>query len=231
MSLVVSLVGTIDAYLSYSAQSDIIPPSLARARSHSAQQAAVTGQSTRRLLGRSVSLSGVAVGLPARPNVAIQQGHAISAQSRGGSPSSTHEKSTTGSHHIPRLSISSEDGTLVEEIHTASFGTDKPLPDPPVHHRTQNSISRLDAWRDSADEQMQEVVFEMAMEIMEELARLCDSLWPPPTDVSLRSAGLDGGMVKQFQYWLRMRFDHYYPSARLLDESVTGELLALDIHG
>ena len=70
----------------------------------------------------------------------------------------------------------------------------------------------------------------MAMEIMEELARLCDSLWPPPTDMSLRSAGLDGGTVKRFQYWLRMRFDRYFPSARLLDEAVTAEIVAAEIN-
>lgn len=67
---------------------------------------------------------------------------------------------------------------------------------------------------------------EIAMEVAEEVARLCDSPAPVPTDVPLVAAGLGQRTVDSLKTWLDIRFDYTGHAYRLLDADFTAETLA-----
>lgn len=70
---------------------------------------------------------------------------------------------------------------------------------------------------------------EIAMEVAEEVARLCDSPAPVPTDVPLVAAGLGQRTADSLKTWLDIRFDYSGHAYRLLDADFTAETLAHDI--
>lgn len=72
---------------------------------------------------------------------------------------------------------------------------------------------------------------EIAMEVAEEVARICDSPGPLPTDVPLLFSGIDVRTVGEFKTWLMVRYNYRGHARRLMDEAVTPEVLALDILG
>lgn len=70
---------------------------------------------------------------------------------------------------------------------------------------------------------------EIAMEVAEETARICDSPLPVPTDVPLVYSGLCSRTVDDLKTWLMLRFNYDGYTHSLLDERSTPEYLALDI--
>lgn len=70
---------------------------------------------------------------------------------------------------------------------------------------------------------------EIAMEVAEETARICDSPLPIPTDVPLVHSGLSTQTADDLQTWLMIRFNYSGLTHGLLDERWTPECLARDI--
>lgn len=72
---------------------------------------------------------------------------------------------------------------------------------------------------------------EIAMEVAEEVARICDSPGPLPTDVPLVFSGINARTVEEFKTWLMVRYNYHGHAHGLMDEAITPEVLALDILG
>ena len=70
---------------------------------------------------------------------------------------------------------------------------------------------------------------EIAMEVAEETARICDSPLPIPTDVPLVHSGLCFRTADDLNAWLMVRFNYTGHTRSLLDERWTPEFLARDI--
>lgn len=70
---------------------------------------------------------------------------------------------------------------------------------------------------------------EIAMEVAEEAARICDSPLPIPTDVPLVHSGLCSRTADDLKTWLMLRFNYDGHTDSLLDEHWTPECLARDI--
>lgn len=70
---------------------------------------------------------------------------------------------------------------------------------------------------------------EIAMEVAEETARICDSPLPIPTDVPLVHSGLSRRTADDLKTWLMVRFNYNGHTHSLLDERSTPEFLARDI--
>ncbi|GJE92379.1 hypothetical protein PsYK624_085330 [Phanerochaete sordida] len=84
---------------------------------------------------------------------------------------------------------------------------------------------QLDAHRSNIDHRY----LEIAMEVAEEAARICDSPGPLPTDVPLVFAGINVRTVDVFRSWLLVRYNYRGHTRTLMHEAVTPEVLALDI--
>ena len=72
---------------------------------------------------------------------------------------------------------------------------------------------------------------EIAMEVAEETARICNSPGPVQTDVPLVYSGLSPRTADELKMWLMVRFNYRSQAHALMDESVTPEILAHDILG
>jgi hypothetical protein len=72
---------------------------------------------------------------------------------------------------------------------------------------------------------------EIAMEVAEETARICNSPQPIEIDVPLVYSGLSLQTAGELQMWLMVRYNHHGEKHRLIDESITPEVIALDILG
>lgn len=84
---------------------------------------------------------------------------------------------------------------------------------------------QLDAHHNSSDYRY----IEIAMEVAEEAARICDSPAPLPTDVPLVYSGIGPRTVDMLSSWLMARYNYSGPAHTLMDEGITPEVLALNI--
>lgn len=72
---------------------------------------------------------------------------------------------------------------------------------------------------------------EIAMEVAEETACICNSTRPIETDVPFVYSGLNPQTVGELQMWLMARYNYRSEKHRLIDKSITPEVIALDILG
>lgn len=168
------------------------------------------------------------IGLPARPDSTLirspdSDGPLNSAATAGTLKSHNESASPRAetSHRprpVPRLSISSEDGETVDVDDIGSIAV-------------QSSRHDLHASLPSATAPQAHQTVEVAMEIAEEVSRVCDFCLPLTTDAPLASAGLKRSTAKQMVAWLDARFDYEASTIQLLDENVTAEVLAAEIIG
>jgi hypothetical protein len=70
---------------------------------------------------------------------------------------------------------------------------------------------------------------EIAMEVAEQVARLCGVNEPMTTDAPLSAAGMSFGYATQLSRWLLARFDLDKSANELTGDAVTAESLASEI--
>lgn len=107
-------------------------------------------------------------------------------------------------------------------------------PSTPVSRGMSSAGIALRAPRLHLDTRCQDIDYsciEIAMEVAEETARICNSPGPVPTDVPLVCAGLSSRTVDDLNTWLLVRFNYRGPARRLMEEDITPEVLARDIIG
>ncbi|PSR90480.1 hypothetical protein PHLCEN_2v4898 [Hermanssonia centrifuga] len=124
---------------------------------------------------------------------------------------------------VPRLSIPADSGSSCKE---------SPLSVKSSSSSVSSDNSSVYSLRlDTGSNCAQDILFEVALEITEEMARLCDVSRPLPTDVSLVTAGLTPSTIGRLRLWLETRFDYHSSVKRLMKDAVTAESLAADVVG
>ena len=181
---------------------------------------------------RTTSLTGV-VGLPARPNTNLPLARSVSDGSRRASSiSSSDSQQSQGQQRVPRLSISSVDGVSVDVSTGVDHGPRSAAgTETGIHSRPRCGAPAQLETHAKAVGLMHEAIVEASMEIAEEVTRVCDVMWPLPSDSPIVAAGMNKRTAEQLEYWLNVRFDYFCAPERLLDSNVTPEVLAAEIIG
>ncbi|KAF7792683.1 hypothetical protein EIP86_003781 [Pleurotus ostreatoroseus] len=169
---------------------------------------------------------------PVRNESALSQRRPSEADSRGSSSKSmlgrSYSAGATGAsqrdiRHIPKLSISSENGELID-ITNVDMRLGVHQSQHPTLHKDKHSGASNVARRDEA-------VVDMAMEIAEEVSLMCATPRPVDTDEPFVTVGLNADGARRLEGWLYARFDSYSSAARLMDKNITAEALAVEIIG